>query len=279
MRYNKIQFVRNMKLFLLGIFVIGISSIGVNYTALASSNLIVTNETINNIDFNFESEYEDDFKVKFHNNTVNKQETSEELEATIDNSEKILNITGMEAVDKSDLLSGERSIQIDYRLAATDLDNGVLLVGGEVYDLGIIPFVLSKDEPYWKICNQNGSWGIGVPEIGIPKVVYELLPDSLGELHGYNTFTSYEDGVVKGTLTIKQLVPDKNTSPKINLTGLKLSDELNLEIVANELSSSTLVIMANYNFVVPFALEVKGKATLIMYATVNHDISGTIKDE
>lgn len=203
----------------------------------------------------FFAEYDDDFSIY-----LDYADKSEKLDAIIENNGKSLTVSGMEAIDMNKLISGEAGIRIEYRLQASDLEDGLPTVADETYDLGVIPFQLSAEDPYWKICNENGCWGIGEPELNlqeieIPEAVFDLLPESLGNLHGYNHVTSSENDVVKGTVTIKQLEPCTVINPTIDLTSLKLSDEVNREIAANDLESSNLEIMANYNFSIPLALD------------------------
>ncbi len=233
-----------------GILVIGILGLGTSYGAWADAHTIVNQVNTKVLDFVFSSEYEDDFSI-----SMDYTDKSEKLDAIISNSGKRINISGVEAVDMDKLLSGEASIRIEYRLEASDHQKGLLSIADKTYDLGTIPFELSVDEPYWKICNQYGSWGVGEPSIGIPSAVVDLLPESLGELHGYNRVVSNNNGIVRGTITIQQLNPDKVEKPEIDLTSLNLSDEINLQIADNELESSDLEVMANYNFSIPLAID------------------------
>lgn len=244
---------------ILAAIMIGISSFGFSYSAWADTNAVIQS---------------DDFKID-----LNTKNVAEELDATIINTGNIINISGMESFEMSELLSGEASISINYRLEDVNFKNDLQQVVKGKYDLGIIPFQLSVEEPYpfWKINNNNGSWGIGVPNIGIPSAIYELLPGSLGELHGYNNITYYKNGVVKGTITIKQLVPGTYVVPEIKLSELGLSKDTNKKIIANKVESSRMEIMANYKFNIPFicssSLQVQGNATLRMYVNVIHDVT------
>jgi hypothetical protein len=234
---------------------IGISSLGVSYAAWSNSNVMIGNVTTKTMDFLFSTEEE--FKIKLVNNAAftRGESASEDLDAIVTSTGKTLTISGMEAVDMSKLVSGEASITIDYSLKAADSKNGLISVADGMYDLGTIPFELSSDKTYWKIWNDNGSWGSGDPELMIPEAAFELLPKSLGDLHGYNSITANKNGVIKGTITIKQLTPSITVIPTIKLTSLKLSDEMNQQIAANELDTSNLEIKANYNFSVPFILD------------------------
>lgn len=255
MRYKAKHITKKRKWMIAGVVVLGVLSLGTSYAAWANAHSIVHAVNTKNFDFKFFGEYDDDFSIY-----LDYVDKSEKLDAIIDNSGKSLTVSGMEAVDMDKLISGEASIRIEYRLQASDLEDGLLSAADETYDLGVIPFQLSAENPYWKICNENGSWGIGEPElkleeIEIPEAVFDLLPESLGELHGYNHVTSSETDIVRGTVTIKQLEPCPVVKPTIDLTSLKLSDELNLKIAANDLESSDLEIMANYNFTIPLALD------------------------
>ncbi len=241
---------KSEKRILLGMTMFGILGLSLSYSSWANAYEIVHNVSTRAFNFLFASEYEDDFKIM-----IDYGDRSERLDAFITNTGKTLNVSGMEPVEMDKILSGEADIRIEYRLEAADLEKGLLSVAEESYDLGIIPFTISAEDPYWKICNSNGSWGIGEPETEVPEAVIDLLPKSLGELHGYHTLVSRENGMIKGTITIRQTKPCTSTAPEIDLTSLKLPDELNRQIAANDLESSKLVIMANYNFSIPLILE------------------------
>jgi hypothetical protein len=237
---------------------IGLCGMGTSYASWVNAHSIVQNMSTKKMDFMFTSGYDDDFSIKLDYNpeaVTGSAITSEKLDAMVKNTGKTLTVSGMEPVDMKKLLSGEAFLNIEYQLKTSDINNGLLSVADGTYDLGVIPFKLSVDEPYWKICNENGNWGVGETEDSIPKAAYDLIPESLGELHGYNTVKSNQNGIVLGSILIKQLKPVTIVNPTIDLTSLKLSDEMNLEIAPNQTGTSNLEIMANYNFNIFFILE------------------------
>jgi len=271
MRYMRIY----KKCILIFATVIGISSLGVNSATSIDSNQGLHNVTTKDKEYIFASEYEDYFKLSLVDNSTDKTNTAStaaQLDVTITNIENTLFLSGMEPFAMSELLSGVVSLSMEYKLVDFDLQNGLLLDTDEAQDLGNIPFQLSVEEPYWRISNKNGQWGIGNTETLIPNVVSELLPKSLVELRGYNNISSYKNGVAIGTISIKQLVPIMNEVPEINLSSLGLSEEINQKIIANDVKSSSLEIMANYNFRVSFGIQVQGVATVRMYVNVIHDL-------
>jgi len=269
------------KLVLIFATVIGISSLGVSSETSSQSEQELEKVTTCAMDYISPSENEDYyFKLSLLDNTAgakNAASTVAELDATITKTGNTLYLSGMEPIAMSKLQSGDTSISMEYRFLDTDIPSDLLLDSEGTQDLGMIPFELSVDEPYWRISNINGQWGIGNIETAITSVVYELLPKNLGEMHGYNNITPYKKEAKIGTITIKQLVPITKGITEINLSSLGLSEEINQKIIANDVKSSSLEIMANYNFSVPFSLQVQGKATLIMYVNVIHDVKPLIK--
>ncbi|MGB8454829.1 MAG: hypothetical protein WCD89_21185 [Anaerocolumna sp.] len=236
-------------------------SLCVCYAAVVDTGT-VTNKKSEAMDFIFSKEYEDDFKVKLiadsaYGNSfdlIHSKNTSSPLEAYMDYNHMILNISGVEAFDLTDFVNGNVNLAIDYRMIEDKNSNGTNVLVG-VYDLGNIPFFLSGDDPYWRIGNNNGVWGIGIPDIGIPDEVYKLTPENLTGFCGYNTITTYKQRVLKGTITIGKFLSCQDNTIDINLSSLGLSDEINRKIIANGEKSSTLEIMANYYFSIPFEVN------------------------
>ena len=247
-------------------------------------------------------ESQKDFKLKITSDTVKtdntdekeKHKTSRELDAFLEYSKRTLNINGTEALNMGDFLDGTVSLGVSYGLRAESA--GAEDISRGVCDLGNIPFFLSGDEPYWRIANKNGAWGIGIPDIGIPQEIYKLIPENINGLLGYNTLKSYENGVIRGTVSIGNFLSEHTKSPVINLSSLSLSGKINQEIIASNEKSSTLEILANYYFSVPVILDqktseaflrpmkaldydlftslpqIQGKITLRIHVKVLHDI-------
>ncbi len=262
--------------------------------------------------FIFSAEYEDDFKIKLIDNSLNdnkeaepfrNKDTVNRLDAFLEYKDRTLSISGVEAFDMSGFLSGKTSLAIDYRMIDGRQQNGLHKMEAGTYDLGNIPLFLTMEEPYWRLSNKNGVLGIGIPDIGIPDEIYELLPENIGGLYGYNTIASYDKGVVKGTIVIRQIIPYNSEIQEISLSCLGLSDELNRKIIVNQEGTSILEIMADYYFCIPFGLntetskngtesvptdiyrvltnspKARGKITLKSYIKVIHDIEPVHKNE
>lgn len=256
--------------------------------------------------FVFSKEYEDDFNLQLitdgytgKNEIPVYSKTCSPLEAFMEYSDKTLSISGTEAFNMEKFLSGSARISISYRMEEDSFGAEPRKAGEEIYDLGNVPFFLTGEEPYWRIANKNGSWGTGVPDIGIPDEVYRLLPQNITGLLGYNTVTSFTDGVLKGSVTIGQFLSRslKLKSRVINLSSLKLPKGMNEEILAGGETGSILEIMANYYFSVPLILNqeenqeikqpsledsynllrncpgIQGKITLRMYVQVLNDMN------
>jgi hypothetical protein len=162
----------------------------------------------------------------------------------------------------------------------------------DIAEIGEVPLTLSADEPYWRICNENGSWGIGIRGIGIPEVIYQLLPDRVYGLKGINYSgiqteeNSKEYGNYKNKIVLLQRTPVEERQ-SIPLTGLQLPKDIISQITADRVSQSKLEIMANYTFMikVPYGntsrefinckenpLWIKGKVTIRYGVDVIHDI-------
>lgn len=214
--------------------------------------------------FTFMEDHED-FKLEITSDTVKTDNTDEKekhksssvLDAFLEYNKRTLNINGTEALNMEDFLDGSVSLGVSYGLRADSTIDITEDISRGVCDLGNIPFFLSGDEPYWRIANKNGAWGIGIPDVGIPDEIYKLIPENINGLLGYNTIKYCENGVIRGTVSIGSFLSEDTKSPVINLSSLGLSGEMNQEIIAKNEKSSTLEILANYYFGVPVILDQK----------------------
>lgn len=226
--------------------VICICSLGISYANWTDGNRISENITTSILDFIFQSDNNNEFKVRLVNENSG---VNNELQTGIIYSNKSLNITGIEAFAMGELLTGAASLQIDYRMVASDMQNGLLHVADGTYDLGVIPFQLSS------VATVNLSNGNGVWPIDNPGATQWLVPSTIESLHGYNNIISNEKGIVTGTIVIQQSASNAANVWEITLSSLQLPEEVNQEIVANDLTASSLDIVANYYFSIPLMFE------------------------
>jgi len=246
-------------------------------------------------DFIFSYHEDEDFALKIKNMNTGKEE---QLDTQITYTDKVLKITGLEPFSLEKLQNGTTDLEIYYTLADTHagektIDSFEKLENREsIAEIGEVPLTLSEDEPYWRVCNENGSWGIGIRGIGIPEVIYQLLPENMNCLKGisYNGMQSQEslkdNGKYKNKIVLTQQTPEEKQS--VFLTDLKLPENIMEQITANKINQSKLEIMANYNFKIKIpskdrntnlnpneienSLWINGKVTIRYTVDVKHDI-------
>lgn len=291
-----------------GLFLWGLYA---SYAAAVVTDPVRNNNQTEGTAFTFSREYEEDIKLKLIWDTVKADNdgkpgnsgTSSPLDAYLEYKGGTLSINGTEAFNMEDFLRGSISLGIDYRMVEDPTFKGSEKVGTGVCDLGNIPFFLAGEEPYWRIANRNGAWGTGIADIGVPDEIYQLIPRNITGLLGYNDITSYQDGELKGTVTIGKFTSCTSASPVIPLSSLGLSGKINQEILANGEKSGTLEIVANYYFSIPLSLsqetsedilnpaaavsydlltdhpQIQGKITLRTHVKVVHDMDPAEKTE
>jgi hypothetical protein len=262
-------------------------------------------------DYVFYSEYEDDIKISLDYKNI-KNESNEiitkdniiKLESFITYTKDSITFAGTEAFSFNDLISGRANISIDYKLKG--LFNSSTYQLNDIYQkrplyhiadtfsdsdemyLGVIPFTLDVDNLYWRISNQNGSWGIGVPNLGTPSIINKLLPNELVNLHGYNRFVYNENGNIVANLMIEKESPVTDLEDiqlrelglreleirKLKLSELELPQEINELLTANETRTSKLEVVTTYKFDIPFSTKNNNKTK----SNVENDkcINGTI---
>jgi hypothetical protein len=229
-------------------------SLAVSYAASISADDIPTSESSKTACYRFAEEYDSDFGIKLHRNSLssNAQKAVETLEAYFTYDDKILKIDGVEAFDISDLLSGNANIAIKYRMETKEENKEAVTIDKTEIDLGVIPFFLSNEELYWRIYNGNGAWGVGDKNIGRPAILDKLIPRSIDNLHGYNLINEGNTKELKATIILKESEITENGNTKISLSSLNLPIEITHQLTANNAKYSTLEVIANYYFSVPF---------------------------
>jgi hypothetical protein len=208
-------------------------------------------------------------------NEIITKDNNIKLESFITYTKDSITFAGTEAFSFVDLINGRANISIDYKLKG--LFNPSTYQKNDTYQkkplyhitdtfsnseemyLGVIPFTLEVDNLYWRITNQNGSWGIGVPNLETPGIINELLPNEFNNLHGYNRFDYDENGNVVANLMIekKSGVTDIEgiQSRKLELRELELPQEIYELLTANCVRSSKLEVVTTYKFDVPFSTK------------------------
>ena len=259
-------------------------------------------------DFIFSSDEDADFALNIINMNTGE---GEQLETQITYTDKILKITGLEPFSLEELQNGAAGLEIYYSFAQSNpaclLRKDLLIPSLDEKkktscirsenresstNIGEVVLTLSEDDPYWRISNENGSWGIGIRDIGVPEVIYELLPDKVYGLEGINySCNQTRKGTInnsdwKGKIVLIQNVPIEEEKI-ILLTDLQLPKNIMKQITANKVSKSNLEIMANYTFKIKIPLDgtstnsynykkdslwIEGKITIRYTVEVKHDI-------
>jgi hypothetical protein len=188
-----------------------------------------------------------------------------------------IDISGVEPVLLKDFLCNTLNLEIDYSIIKVDLQKKEVKWNKNELEKqnGSINLILSEQDPYWRISNQNGVWGVGIPNIGIPQMIKEILPKKLEDVRIEYSSEIGKVNILNGKITL--LSPEDSTYEfsNINLSDLKLSKQLNQQIIKNQVGSSDLEIIANYDFSIPIEkekLSIKGTVTFAIYIRVIHDI-------
>jgi hypothetical protein len=186
-----------------------------------------------------------------------------DLDAKVSYKDKKLLITDIGPVDLEDFTDGDAVITIKYAIKAKEKKKGMRLPAeiegrrDSGYDLGIIELELLSHTPVWRLENDGGSWGTKSSGIkGTPDIIYDFLPDDLGDFHVYNQLKPHnEKEVMVGTLTLQQeSVPDLPDFTEIGLSSLDLPDKVIKEIKDGS-EDSLLEIKGSYGFAVPLNLD------------------------
>ena len=86
-----------------------------------------------------------------------------------------------------------------------------------------------SDTPVWLLKNEGKTWGSRTKKIKkTPDIIYDLLPDNLGEFQVYLTLVPDEkDDTMLGSLVLKQIqAPDLPEELETGLSSLNLPDKI-----------------------------------------------------
>ncbi|MDF2474490.1 MAG: hypothetical protein K0R21_2272 [Anaerocolumna sp.] len=229
----------------------------------------------------FEAVYDSDMQMRF----ISMDGATDIIDSDIYYTDHLMNLTGREAVSIDEFLGGNAILAIDYRMVKTYLNKIPLNFNQAIDDINIletasqkkeIPFYRSEDEVYWRISNKNTSVGIGVPSLEIPNIIDRLLPEKLNGVYAENIFPVTNKDVMDGTIWLYPKQTGKYEFQNITLDQLDLPDDIESKLKANGETASTLEILANYKFVIPFKVSgyemaVSNKICFRVHIIVDHN--------
>lgn len=254
-RINRRGMARSIKI-KWGVFIAVIFAFaGVSYAA--HTNILYGDFSIGTSSMSFIFDNDEDVTVQIRNGEEGQWK---DLECKASYDDKKLLIKDIGPIDFDYFADGDANILIQYAVKAEDEENGIILPA-EVdkkskngYDLGTINLELLTNTPVWSLENGEKSWGTKSDGInGTPGIIYDFLPESLGEFHVYNELEpELTNGYMTGSLLLKQesqlKLPGDN---EIGLSSLCLSGEVTNEIQ----NDSRLEIRGTYGFAIPLGLE------------------------
>ncbi|NLT46971.1 MAG: hypothetical protein GXX92_01025 [Clostridiales bacterium] len=186
------------------------------------------------------------------------------LDANIDFDGKSLSITDIGPIDFSLFESGNAKIFIRYSIAAADGRSvqraATIKENDSRSSLGEIPLELISKTPEWSISgkSEDESYGCGSENEAIdavPQVVYDLLPDTLGQFRATHTLLPNKKGDrMEGVITLDPADSQEILSArKVELSEFDLPDEVLKEMVG--IDQLELSIQGCYGFEIPLVLD------------------------
>jgi len=180
------------------------------------------------------------------------------LDANIDFDGKSLSITDIGPIDFSLFENRSAKILIIYSIAAADgqsVQRAAKITEKDKRSfLGEIPFKLMSKTPEWSISgiSEDGSYGCGSENEAI---VYDLLPDTLGQFRATHTLLPNKKGDrMEGTITLEPADSQEILSArKVELSEFDLPEEVLKEMVG--IDQLELSIQGCYGFEIPLVLD------------------------
>lgn len=86
----------------------------------------------------------------------------------------------------------------------------------------------------------------------IPEAVNKLLPDTFQGISAVNYIDVTSEGVLNGKIILYSRTPGEYQLSELTLSDLGLPKNVTNDIMANGIQTSTLELVANYNFSIPF---------------------------
>ena len=236
------------------------SLLGVSYAAHTS--MLTGNFDIGTSNMNFIFNNDDDSKAKV---TIQQGSDGEEreLSGNLSYDNKRLTIADIGPIDMDFLSQGNAVLTIQYAIKTGLEERDGLKHPAEVsqktdngYDLGTVDFIKTSQTPIWDLNIGHMQWGTASQNCdSTPDIIYDILPDSLGTFHAYNTMIpDLNDGITRGELILKQETGPDLSGSEIGLSSLDLPSGI-AEKAEKGNGSITLQIEGTYGFVVPLDLE------------------------
>jgi hypothetical protein len=186
-----------------------------------------------------------------------------DLDAEASYNEKQLIISDIGPIDIDEFKEGNAILTINYSIKSED-EEGYILQPASIktnndqgYDLGTVELKLMSDTPVWLLKNEGKTWGSRTKKIKkTPDIIYDLLPDNLGEFQVYLTLVPDEkDDTMLGSLVLKQIqAPDLPEELETGLSSLNLPDKIIKDLKKGS-SESLLEIEGTYGFVINLYLD------------------------
>jgi len=219
----------------------------------------------------FYTDGEESINLQLIHQATTENKIPQSIEAYYTYEKDMISFDGTEAVLTNLLEQGRAWLGIKYCLktnkTAEQPEAGI-------DTLGRLSMKLSDKEPYFRIINERGSWGIGTTGVLITEEIYRLLSESIDDFTVQNYFmlnrgnyegllTLYKAGsLTEGEEVIESIIP---------LEKLGLSEKLINEIQQSSQEYSTLELIATYDFSLKLPFPLKGQIALKKYIQIDNN--------
>lgn len=217
---------------------------------------------------------EEDINLQLIYQATTENKSPQSIEAYYTYGRDMISFDGTEAIPVKLLEQGSARLGIKYQLRLTGME-GKQETG--INTLGSLSMNLSDKEPYFKIMNDKGSWGIGTADVSLTGKIQKLLPESLDGFLVRNSFM-LNKGIYEGLVTIYKTEDMAEAEKSIPLKSLGLTEKIISEIQQSGQEYSMLELLASYNFTLPLInLEgqdspypLKGQITFRKYILIDN---------
>lgn len=239
-------------------------------TKAKMNDINVVSEKIAAKNYRFDINNQNDYKITLNDT---------EVDAYVIQSLQTLEVQCVEAINLFQLWEDKAVIGIEYGIIETAKDNILETLEQEsetessswkkvlttedvekedVLGHCVMMMTLDEDNIFWRINNQNGSYGVGAGPYIIPSGVLELLPRKIEQFLGINHYKEEEAGVFHGffffTPDVQQDKVPSWIKKELSFQTLGLSNKIKRMLFKNNESSAILEIKANYKFTLPLEL-------------------------
>ncbi|BCJ96705.1 hypothetical protein acsn021_42740 [Anaerocolumna cellulosilytica] len=215
----------------------------------------------------FYTDGEESINLQLIHQATAENQSPQSIEAYYNYGKDIIGFDGTEAILTSLLEQGRAQLGIKYYFKTNKI---VEKPEAGIDTIGSLTMKCTDKEPYFRIINEKGSWGVGTDGVILTEEIKRLLPESIEGFTVQNYFMRNKNKY-EGILTLSKAGNQAEEENTISLKELGLSKKIMEEIQQSGQVYSTLELLATYDLLLKLPFPLKGQITMKKYIQINNN--------